>query len=59
MHKKVDRDAKRREEKRREERLSVGEESKFKGKRDPKAGARGTLRSSREQKRGKEAREIV
>lgn len=40
MHKKVDRDAKRREEKRREESLNIGEESKFKGKRDPKAEAR-------------------
>lgn len=37
MHKKVDRDAKRREGKRREESLSIGEESKFKGRRDPKA----------------------
>lgn len=39
MHKKVDRDAKRREEKRQES-LSIGGESKFKGKRDPKAEAR-------------------
>lgn len=45
--------------KRREESLSIGEESKFKGKRDLKAVARDTLRSRREQKRGKEAREIV
>lgn len=39
--------------------LNTEEESKFRGKRNPKAAERGTQRSRREQKRGKEVREIV
>lgn len=56
MHKKVDRDAKRREEKRQES-LSIGGGIEI--QREERPESRGTLRSRREQKRGKEAREIV